>query len=327
MPGPSPYSRSVAGPGRETPGKQGPAGAARMGHSRQSAASNRYDVRPVGQVNASGDRPPLPAPGGVGTGQGSRLASARRMIDHARVVGRRAWRSLYSSAGDRSRAGRGSGLRATNTGSRLGVGGWPVRLAGRGDGPLADGFRVAGGHTEAVAGEGALGLAAVGQEPAGLPAHRSLGHAEACSSGQLGLPQCPRRTPAVRTPGRGSGSNSGRWGVWFLSHPAIAPRAAVPAWIAAGRRRTAGDRGVAVRARWGARAPCLLVCAGQPGQARAAADTDGPDRRTGGAAGGHRSSGPSGDVDPRNCGRGDADTAAAAPLDSWQRKRPPAPHP
>jgi hypothetical protein len=60
-------------------------------------------------------------------------------------------------------------------------------LAGGGDGALADGGGVASGHAEAVAGEGfpqrrpgdaellgelegALGLAAVGQEAAGLPA-------------------------------------------------------------------------------------------------------------------------------------------------------------
>jgi hypothetical protein len=72
-------------------------------------------------------------------------------------------------------------------------------LAGGSDGPLADGFRVAGGHAQAVAVEGfaqrrpsgaqllssgidaaellgqlegAFGLGAVGQEPAGLPARR-----------------------------------------------------------------------------------------------------------------------------------------------------------
>jgi hypothetical protein len=66
----------------------------------------------------------------------------------ARVVGRRAWLSLFSStttlaakvaycssrrthsyscAGDRSRAGRAPGLRATNTGSRVQVAGRPMR--------------------------------------------------------------------------------------------------------------------------------------------------------------------------------------------------------
>jgi hypothetical protein len=76
------------------------------------------------------------------------LRSAPRMIAQARVVGWRAWLSLYSStttlapsvaycssrrihwyssAGDRSRAGRKSGLRATNTGSRGGEAGWPLR--------------------------------------------------------------------------------------------------------------------------------------------------------------------------------------------------------
>jgi hypothetical protein len=74
--------------------------------------------------------------------------SARRMIAQVRVVGWRAWLSLYSSttalaprvaycssrrthwyssAGDRGRAGRASGLCLTNTGSRVGVAGRPVR--------------------------------------------------------------------------------------------------------------------------------------------------------------------------------------------------------
>jgi hypothetical protein len=74
--------------------------------------------------------------------------SARRMIAQARVVGLRAWLSLYSSTttlapkvaycssrrthwysstGDRSRAGSAPGLSATNTGSRAGVAGWPLR--------------------------------------------------------------------------------------------------------------------------------------------------------------------------------------------------------
>jgi len=79
-------------------------------------------------------------------------------------------------------------------------------LAGGGDDPLTDGFRVASRHAEAVAGEGlaqrrpggaellgggvnaaqlfgelegALGFAAVGEEPAGLPAHRPLGTSSA----------------------------------------------------------------------------------------------------------------------------------------------------
>jgi hypothetical protein len=77
-----------------------------------------------------------------------RLRSARWMIAQARVVGWRPWLSLfsstttlapkvaysssrrthsYSSAGDRSRAGRAPGLRATNTGSRVGVAGWLLR--------------------------------------------------------------------------------------------------------------------------------------------------------------------------------------------------------
>src|SRR5215217_5398949 len=70
------------------------------------------------------------------------------MIAHARVVGLRAWLSLYSStttlaprvaycssrrthwyssAGDRGRARRAPGLSATNTGSRDGVAGCPLR--------------------------------------------------------------------------------------------------------------------------------------------------------------------------------------------------------
>jgi hypothetical protein len=96
------------------------------------------------------------------------------MIAHARVVGLRAWLSLssstttlapkvaycssrrihwYSSAGDRGRAGRAPGLSATNTGSRLGVAGCPVPWWAASV-ARAHGFRVAGGHAEAVAGEG-----------------------------------------------------------------------------------------------------------------------------------------------------------------------------
>src|SRR5215218_5434225 len=159
------------------------------------------------------------------------LRSARRMIAHARVVDRRVWLSLYSStttlapkmaycssrrthwyssAGDRSRAGRTPGLRATNTGSR---GGWlPAVLAGGGDDPLTDGFRVASRHAEAVAGEGlaqrrpggaellgggvdaaellgelkgAFGFGPVGEEAAGLAAQpdaKDRGHSAASSS-------------------------------------------------------------------------------------------------------------------------------------------------
>jgi len=95
------------------------------------------------------------------------------MIAQARVVGRRAWLSLYSStttlapkvaycssrrthwyssAGGRGRTGRGSGLRVTNIqrrGHRL-----AGALVGGGDGPLADRLGVWGRHAQAVAGEG-----------------------------------------------------------------------------------------------------------------------------------------------------------------------------
>jgi hypothetical protein len=124
-------------------------------------------ARSVRRVKVSEHRPPSPAPGLLGSARRSarsawrrseRLVrwsvsrwarSARRMIAHDRVVGRRAWLSLYSStttlaprvaycssrrthacssAGDRSRAGRAPGLRVTNTGSRAG---WPAaRCAG-----------------------------------------------------------------------------------------------------------------------------------------------------------------------------------------------------
>jgi hypothetical protein len=104
-----------------------------------------------------------------------------------------------SSAAGRARAGRAPGLRATNTGSRVGVAGWLAgALVGGGDGPLPDRLGVARGHAQAVAGEGLaqrrpggaqlgrggihaaqslgqgegpLGLGAVGEEPAGLSAH------------------------------------------------------------------------------------------------------------------------------------------------------------
>jgi hypothetical protein len=141
-----------------------------------------------------------------------RLRSACRMIAQARVVGRRARVSLfnstttlapkmtysssrrthaYSSAAGRSRAGRAPRLSATNTRSTVGVAGHP----------LPDGLRVAGGHAEAVAGEGlaqrrpggpelgrgvdtpellgqgegAFGVGPAGQDAAGLPAHSLLG--------------------------------------------------------------------------------------------------------------------------------------------------------
>jgi hypothetical protein len=88
-------------------------------------------------------------------------------------------------------------LRATNTGVQARGRRLAAALAGGGDGPLADGVGVAGGHTQAVAGEGlaqrrpggpefgrggihatqplgelegAFGLGSVGQEAAGLPA-------------------------------------------------------------------------------------------------------------------------------------------------------------
>ena len=200
---------------------------------------------PTGRAGqgVSGHRPPSPAPGVAGIGQvrsarsawrrSGRLArwpasrwlrSARRMIAHARVVGLRAWLSLYSStttlaprvaycssrrthwyssAGDRSRAGRAPGLRATNTGSRVGVAGWPLRWraaamarwrtasglragmprpwrvkALRSDGQVVPSSVGGGVDAAQLLGEleGAFGLAAVGQEAAGLPAHPPLGH-------------------------------------------------------------------------------------------------------------------------------------------------------
>jgi hypothetical protein len=100
--------------------------------------------------------------------------SARRMITHARVVGWRAWLSLYSStttlapkaaycssrrthscssAGDRSRAGRAPGVERDKHRVQGGRG----RLAGapatRGGGALADGLGAAGRHAQAVADE------------------------------------------------------------------------------------------------------------------------------------------------------------------------------
>jgi hypothetical protein len=92
-------------------------------------------------------------------------------------------------------------LSVTNTGSSSGVAGRPGALAGRVDHSLPDRLGVAGRHPKAVAGErlaqrrpggaqlgrgrvdraeafgeleGALDLAAVGQEPAGLSAHPPL---------------------------------------------------------------------------------------------------------------------------------------------------------
>ena len=94
-------------------------------------------------------------------------------------------------------------MSATNTGSSGGVAGWlPGALAGGGDGPLADGFGVGGGHAEAVASEGfaqrrpggaelggggvdaaelfgelegAFGLGAVGEKALGCPPPSLLG--------------------------------------------------------------------------------------------------------------------------------------------------------
>jgi hypothetical protein len=93
------------------------------------------------------------------------LRSARRMIAHARVVGLRAWLSLYnstttlaprvaycssrrthsySSAGDRSRAGRAPGVEGRKHRVQAWGGRLAAALAGGGDGPLADGFGVGG---------------------------------------------------------------------------------------------------------------------------------------------------------------------------------------
>jgi hypothetical protein len=60
----------------------------------------------------------------------------------------------YSSAGDRGRAGRAPGLRAANTGSSVGVAGWPARWRAAAAARWRTASGVAGRHAEAVAGEG-----------------------------------------------------------------------------------------------------------------------------------------------------------------------------
>src|SRR5215212_85764 len=81
--------------------------------------------------------------------------SARRMIAQARVVGWRARLSLFSSTTTFAPKMAYSSSRRTQLvqlgrrGDRL-----AGALAGGSDGPLADGFRVGGGHAQAVATEG-----------------------------------------------------------------------------------------------------------------------------------------------------------------------------
>jgi hypothetical protein len=87
-------------------------------------------------------------------------------------------------------------------------------------------------------------------------------------------------------------ADSGRCrGVRFPSHPDTAPRAAVPAEDCGrppqrlrGIRQSPSQHGVS------GRTPRLLVCAVNQDRPARPADTQGPDRRTGGAACGHRES-------------------------------------
>jgi hypothetical protein len=151
---------------------------------RQTGARRRA-VRLVAAAGVSGHRqsPPAPAVGGCGRPESRRsagrrlgrltrwlascrLRSARRMIAHARVVGRRGWLSLYNStttlaprmaycssrrthrynsAADHSRAGSTPGLSATETGSRSA---WPAARCAGGR-PWG-----CGRHVQPVAGEG-----------------------------------------------------------------------------------------------------------------------------------------------------------------------------
>jgi hypothetical protein len=124
-------------------------------------------------------------------------------------------------------------------------------------------------------------------------------------------------------------ADSGRCrGVRFPSHPDTAPRAAVPAEDCGrppqrlrGIRQSPSQHGVS------GRAPRLLVCAVNQDRPARPADTQGPDRRTGGAACGHRGSAGARhrgfpQVRQWSCGH-----CTSSPLDSWQRNRPPAPHP
>jgi hypothetical protein len=111
----------------------------------------------------------------------------------------------------------------------------PGALAGSGDGPLADGFRVEGGHAQAVAGEGfaqrrpggaqlagggvdaaelfgqrvgPLSFGPIGEEPAGLPAqlpvNRVVAHADAvwvADSGRGSRPGGCSPAAGARSPG------------------------------------------------------------------------------------------------------------------------------
>jgi hypothetical protein len=110
----------------------------------------------------------------------------------------------------------GEGARIERSKHRVqGLGGrLAAAVAGGGDGALADGGGVAGGHSQAVAGEGfaqrrpggvellgelegALGLGAVGEEPAGLPAQVALlGRGRPCGSpGARPIPLAGARAP------------------------------------------------------------------------------------------------------------------------------------
>jgi hypothetical protein len=152
--------------------------------------------QPVAAVGPADDRP------GPGVGLRAWLSLSSSTTTLAPKVAycssrRTHW---YSSTGDRSRAGSAPGLSAINTGSRLGMAGWPPRwrAASMARWRTASGLRAGmprpwrvkafaqrrpgggellGGGVDAaeLLGqlEGALGLAAVGQESAGLPAQRT----------------------------------------------------------------------------------------------------------------------------------------------------------
>lgn len=86
-----------------------------------------------------------------------------------------------------------------------------------------------------------------------------------------------------------------------LGHPAGRDARAGLRRAAAGLRentQSPSEHGVT-----GRHTPCLFVAAVNQDRPARSADTEGPDTPTAGPACGHRSFGPPGDVDRRNCGR------------------------
>src|SRR5829696_1335088 len=91
---------------------------------------------PAAAVGPSDDRP---SPGGGLAARLSLFSSTTTVAPRVAYSSSRRthW---YSSASGLARAGRAPGLSAANTGSRVGVAGWPLRQGAAGDRAPADGF-------------------------------------------------------------------------------------------------------------------------------------------------------------------------------------------